>query len=83
MFKEDDIVNILVYKQKTCNGLAILKKFCYHAGIYFHKVHPVSAGYDKYNNQIVLSVNGKYVAVTNSAYKMMKFLIWGNFSHAS
>lgn len=83
MFNKDDIVNILVYKPHISCGLAILKKFCYHAGIYFHKVHPVSAGYDKYNNQIVLSVNGKYVAVTNSAYKMMRFLIWGSFNHAS
>lgn len=79
MFKKDDIVNILVYKQHNCCGLLLLKRFCYHAKIHFHKVHPVSAGYDKYDNQIVLSVNGKNTAVTNSAYKMMKFLIWGEF----
>ena len=83
MFNKDDIVKILVYKQYCGNGLAILKRFCYHAGIHFHMVHPVSAGYDTYNNQIVLYVNGKNIAVTNSAYKMMKFLIWGDFNHAS
>lgn len=83
MFNEGDIVNILVYKPQISNGLAILKKFCKHTGIHFHLVHPVSAGYEKYNNQVVLSVNGKCIAVTNSAYKMMKFLVWRNFNHAS
>lgn len=83
MFNKDDIVKILVYKSNINNGLGILNRFCYYAGIHFHIVHPVSAGYDKYNNQIVLFVNGKCVAVTKSAYKMMKFLIWRDFNHAS
>ena len=83
MFNDEDIVKILVYKKSICCGLAILKRFCYYAGIHFHLVHPVSAGYEKYNNQIVVSVNGRCIATTNSAYKMMKFLIWGNFNHAS
>lgn len=83
MFNDGDIVKILVYKKHICCGLAILKRFCYYTGIHFHLVHPVSAGYEKYNNQIVLSVNGRCIAVTNSAYKMMKFLIWKNFNHAS
>ena len=83
MFNENDIVKILVYKPRICSGLSILKRFCYYAEVPFHMVHPVSAGYDKYNNQIVLSVNGKYITSTNSAYKMMRYLIWGDFNHAS
>lgn len=81
MFKRGDIVRILIYKRSLSAGCTTLSKFCYYAEIPCHLVHPVSAGHDTYANQIVLYVNGEIKAITHSAYKMMRYLAWGDFNY--
>ena len=79
MLNTENDYKIVIYKNRACCGTSILTRFCYYADLPCYYAMNKDPNYEKYNNHIVLYKKDKIEAITISAYKMMKYLVWGTF----